>query len=65
MEGECRGAERLRVLYPGSPVFYWPLDFSFCVDRSLDRVAPDAVVLLELEVWPNFTSGCDQDEVRA
>jgi len=52
------GAERLRALYGRAPVFYWPLDFSFCVEQSLERVAPDVVVLVELEVWPNFMAAC-------
>jgi len=40
------------------PVFFWPLDFSPCVRRTLDRIRPDAVVLVELEVWPNFVKTC-------
>jgi len=35
-------------------VFYYPLDLSWMVDRSLERVKPSLVVLMELEVWPNF-----------
>ena len=54
------GMERARKLYRGCPVFFWPLDFSFSVERSLDRVKPDAVVLIELEIWPNFLSACRQ-----
>jgi len=52
------GADRLRELYPGAPVFFWPLDFSCCVARALERVAPDAIMLVELEVWPNFMEAC-------
>jgi 3-deoxy-D-manno-octulosonic-acid transferase len=52
------GASRLRDLYPQCRVFYMPLDFSFCTDRALDRVRPRAVVLVELEVWPNFLEAC-------
>lgn len=37
-------------------VVRWPLDLSFAVDRFLDRVRPDAVGLVELEVWPGFTA---------
>lgn len=39
-------------------VVRYPLDFSFAVNRLLDRVTPDLVLLVELEVWPNFTSRC-------
>ncbi|MBI5763256.1 MAG: 3-deoxy-D-manno-octulosonic acid transferase [Planctomycetes bacterium] len=40
--------------YSASRVFRYPLDFSFVVRRALNRVRPAAIVLMELEVWPNF-----------
>jgi len=36
------------------PVFFWPLDFSFAVKRTLKTVQPRLVVLAENELWPNF-----------
>ena len=41
-------------------VVRFPLDFSVAVGRFLDRVRPDAVALVELEVWPNFVAACDR-----
>jgi 3-deoxy-D-manno-octulosonic-acid transferase len=35
-------------------VFPCPLDFTWAVDRVLDRVRPDLLVLGELELWPNL-----------
>ncbi len=35
-------------------VFYYPLDFSWMVRRAFDAVRPTMVVLMELEIWPNF-----------
>jgi 3-deoxy-D-manno-octulosonic-acid transferase len=35
-------------------VTWWPLDFSWAVDRALRRVKPALVVLAEGELWPNF-----------
>ena len=35
-------------------VDWFPLDFSWSVRRALRRVRPDLVVLVELELWPNF-----------
>ena len=35
-------------------VFYWPLDFSWAVNRALRLVNPSFVVLAEGELWPNF-----------
>ncbi len=34
--------------------FPCPLDFTWAVDRALDRVQPDLLVLGELELWPNL-----------
>ena len=34
--------------------FPCPLDFTWAVDRALDRVRPDLLVLGELELWPNL-----------
>jgi 3-deoxy-D-manno-octulosonic-acid transferase len=36
--------------------FPCPLDFSWAVDRVLDRVRPDLLVLGELELWPNLVT---------
>ena len=34
--------------------FYYPLDRRRCVSRSINTIGPDAVVLVEAEIWPNF-----------
>lgn len=51
------GFARASELFPGRAVRY-PFDFSFAVGRLLDRIEPDVVGLVELEVWPNFTGEC-------
>jgi 3-deoxy-D-manno-octulosonic-acid transferase len=48
------GLDRLRALYPGATVFFMPADFSVCVRRTFRRIRPTIVLLVELEVWPNF-----------
>jgi 3-deoxy-D-manno-octulosonic-acid transferase len=40
--------------YAGRTVFYCPLDFTWAVNRALDRVQPDVLILAELELWPNL-----------
>jgi 3-deoxy-D-manno-octulosonic-acid transferase len=35
-------------------VAYWPLDFRRSVTNALQVVRPELVVLVELELWPNF-----------
>src|SRR5512134_4066970 len=38
--------------------FYFPFDLPWIVRKFLDRVRPDAVVILETEIWPNFLAEC-------
>lgn len=53
------GIRRARELFgPRHPVVRYPLDFSTSVRRFLRAVEPDAVALVELEVWPNFVAAC-------
>src|SRR6266702_1341692 len=35
-------------------IFYFPLDWTFCVRRAIDAVKPSLVLVLETEIWPNF-----------
>ncbi|MEA2710132.1 MAG: 3-deoxy-D-manno-octulosonic-acid transferase [Phycisphaerales bacterium] len=41
----------------------YPLDFSAAIARVLDAARPDLVVLMELEVWPNFMKHCERREI--
>lgn len=40
--------------FPGHHVFYWPLDVWFAIERVLAAIRPSMIVLVELEIWPNF-----------
>ena len=33
---------------------YYPIDFRSCVNRALKSIRPEAIVLVEAEIWPNF-----------
>jgi 3-deoxy-D-manno-octulosonic-acid transferase len=35
-------------------IFYCPLDFTWAVRRAMERIRPDLLVLVELELWPNL-----------
>lgn len=35
-------------------VFYFPFDWKFTVRRTLHRIKPSVVLLMETEIWPNF-----------
>lgn len=39
-------------------VVRFPLDFTWMVDRFLDGLRPELVVLAELELWPTFLAAC-------
>ncbi len=57
------GFARGRELYGSSAdvtLIRYPLDFTSAVQRLLDTLRPAVVVLLELEVWPNFIRRCAQ-----
>jgi 3-deoxy-D-manno-octulosonic-acid transferase len=50
------GIEQARKIYKDLKVFFYPYDFSFVVRKALKKLKPDICLLMELEVWPNFTS---------
>jgi 3-deoxy-D-manno-octulosonic-acid transferase len=60
------GLARAGELYgekAGFGVVRFPLDFSWRVDRLLDAARPDVVVLMELELWPNWMKRCAQRDI--
>src|SRR6185437_7617658 len=48
------GLAEARRRFTEHAVIAWPFDFSWSVRRSLNRVKPAAIVLVESELWPNF-----------
>ena len=48
------GLEVAAARFGTDHAFPCPLDFTWAVDRVLDRVGPDLLVLGELELWPNL-----------
>ena len=44
--------------------FYAPLDLPPFVARTLDRVAPDLLVLVDTEIWPNLLRACRRRGVK-
>ena len=49
--GQTLARERMQF---ADAVFYFPLDWIFCVRRVLRAVRPAIVIVLETEIWPNF-----------
>ncbi len=53
------GLTRAQSIFSGTcEVVRYPLDCSWMVKRFLNTIKPDAVALVELEVWPNFVKAC-------
>lgn len=52
------GQQVARDRFPGLDVFYFPLDLPGPVARSMARVRPSAVCLVETEIWPNVLAAC-------
>ena len=42
---------------------WFPLDFSWAVSEAIRRIRPAQVVLMELELWPNFLAECHRLDV--
>jgi 3-deoxy-D-manno-octulosonic-acid transferase len=62
------GFDRGKELYGAATdcrVIRYPLDFSSAVASVLDDVKPTLVVLMELEVWPNFLLHCQRRGIPA
>ncbi len=57
------GREVAKKRYPHIPVSFFPLDLSIWVKRFLLRIRPTAILLMELEVWPNFLSLCKSNKI--
>lgn len=60
------GDEQARKLFEGQPqttVLRFPIDLSAPIRAMLDALRPTIVILMELEVWPNFLKHCQQRKI--
>jgi len=48
--------------FPDFTVAYFPLDFSWAVRRAISRIQPTQIILVELELWPNFLKSAQRSE---
>ena len=50
------GYDRAKALYNNElKVFYFPFDIYLVMSKAFKNIKPDICLLMELEVWPNFT----------
>jgi len=52
--GTVTGLETAERLFPDIVTFPWPLDLPWVVGPVLRHIAPRAILLVELEVWPTM-----------
>ena len=58
------GREVAQGVMEASAVAYFPLDFPWAVSRALRAIQPDAVLLMEWEIWPNFLVAARQQGAK-
>ena len=59
------GSDQIRMSLAGSvEQFYAPLDLKFAVNRFLARIRPEALVIMETEIWPNLLLACQRQGIR-
>ena len=57
------GLAEARRRFPDAVILPFPFDFSWAVNRTLQTVRPDLVVLAESELWPNFLAAAEQAKI--
>jgi len=60
LTGQALARERMPF---ADAIFYFPLDWAFCVRRALRAVRPSIVIVLETEIWPNFLREAQRSSV--
>jgi 3-deoxy-D-manno-octulosonic-acid transferase len=61
------GQELAREIFKdvAEQVFFFPIDWSWTVKRTLRAIEPAAVVLMETELWPAFLRECHRRRIPA
>ncbi|MFO1002134.1 MAG: 3-deoxy-D-manno-octulosonic acid transferase [Planctomycetaceae bacterium] len=57
------GWELVQKRFADCQMTWFPLDFSWAVRRAIRRIQPAQVILMELELWPNFLAECHRLDV--
>ena len=57
------GFDLAKEKYSQHQVFFCPHDFSWAIKNVLKRIKPDALILAELELWPNLIAVANNHQV--
>ena len=49
--------------HDAAKVFYFPFDWRWVARRTLKAIHPDAVLVMETELWPSFLRECKQQQI--
>ncbi len=49
--------------YPELPIFYFPFDFPWVIQKTLTCLNPALIVILETEIWPNLMVMASQHKI--
>ncbi len=44
-------------------ITYFPIDTKSSVDKFLDKISPDIILIAETEIWPNFAIECSKRNI--
>jgi len=44
-------------------IFYFPFDWRWTVRRTLKALGPEAVLIMETELWPGFLRECERQQI--
>jgi len=53
-----------KIISEADELIYFPLDFSPIVNRVLNKIQPELVILTETELWPNFIRLAARKNIR-
>jgi len=59
------GQNLAREIFKNDPekIFYFPFDWRWTVRRTLKALRPEAVLIMETELWPGFLRECERQEI--
>lgn len=44
-------------------ITYFPFDFPFCIENMLQKIKPNAIFIMETELWPNFANVTNKKKI--
>ncbi|MCO4781304.1 MAG: hypothetical protein KC646_03210 [Candidatus Cloacimonetes bacterium] len=58
------GHQRAQEIIPADDFVFFPLDYQDSVSRFLRKIKPTKVFIVETEIWPNFLTECQKNNIE-